>query len=319
MPVIKGSLTFRKKRSRKNTKFIQITSIYGIFARFCSLIMMVLRQKRGLRGFLNTLDANHSLGLVPTMGALHLGHLSLIKKALVENKTVIISIFINPTQFDNRNDLEKYPADLEKDIALLEDLPGDLAVFAPHKDDMYDGQVAASAYKFNGLDKVMEGTFREGHFQGVATIVELLLRTVAPKRAYFGEKDFQQLQIIKNVVAQKNLPVTIVGCPIVREPNGLAMSSRNERLSAKARDQAGFIHQTLLTAKLKFGTENAQEIRDWALGVFNKAEGFRLEYFEIVDETTLTPIQAKQKNLKYRAFVAVYVEDVRLIDNMALN
>ena len=262
---------------------------------------------------------NRTIGLVPTMGALHTGHLSLVKKALLENDLVVVSIFVNPTQFDKKDDLEKYPRSLERDIDLLKTVSKKIVVFAPTVDEIYGDHVKSESYEFDGLDKVMEGEFRTGHFDGVGTIVELLLRTVAPNKAYFGEKDFQQLQIIKKMAEIKKLPYTIIGCPIEREPHGLAMSSRNERLSKTTREKAGFIHETLQTAKSKFGTENATTIADWVKSEFDKNPVFNLEYFEITDEATLTPMLKKQDNQKYRAFIAVYADGVRLIDNLRLN
>ncbi|MEC7263313.1 MAG: pantoate--beta-alanine ligase [Bacteroidota bacterium] len=262
---------------------------------------------------------NRTIGLVPTMGALHTGHLSLVKKALLENDLVVVSIFVNPTQFDKKDDLEKYPRSLERDLDLLKTVSKKIVVFAPTVDEIYGNHVKSESYEFDGLDKVMEGEFRTGHFDGVGTIVELLLRTVAPNKAYFGEKDFQQLQIIKKMAEIKKLPYTIIGCPIEREPHGLARSSRNERLSKTTREQAGFIHETLQAAKSKFGTENATTIADWVKSEFDKNPVFELEYFEITDEATLTPMLKKQDNQKYRAFIAVYADGVRLIDNLRLN
>jgi pantoate--beta-alanine ligase len=262
---------------------------------------------------------NRTIGLVPTMGALHTGHLSLVKKALLENDLVVVSIFVNPTQFDKKDDLEKYPRSLERDVDLLKTVSKKIVVFAPTVEEIYGDHVKSESYEFDGLDKVMEGEFRTGHFDGVGTIVELLLRTVAPNKAYFGEKDFQQLQIIKKMAEIKKLPYTIIGCPIEREPHGLAMSSRNERLSKTTREKAGFIHETLQTAKSKFGTENATTIADWVKSEFEKNPVFNLEYFEITDEATLTPMLKKQDNQKYRAFIAVYADGVRLIDNLRLN
>ncbi|GLU43469.1 pantothenate synthetase [Muricauda sp. NBRC 101325] len=253
------------------------------------------------------------------MGALHEGHISLVKKALLENDSVVVSIFVNPTQFDKKDDLEKYPRHLDEDVTLLKNVSENIVVFAPTVDEIYGNNIKSETYQFEGLDKVMEGEFRAGHFDGVGTIVELLLRTVDPDKAYFGEKDFQQLQIIRKMVEIKKLPYTIIGCPIEREPNGLAMSSRNERLSPTTRDKASFIYQTLKTAKSKFGTESAKEIVQWVETEFEKHPIFDLEYFEIADEDTLTPILRIRDNQKYRAFIAVYADSVRLIDNLRLN
>ena len=282
--------------------------------------MKIFDRKKDLNTFtLQQRKKDCTIGLVPTMGALHSGHISLVKKALSENDLVVVSIFVNPTQFDKKDDLEKYPRTFEKDIDLLRQVSDKIVVFAPTVDEIYEGKVASESYEFEGLDKVMEGEFRSGHFDGVGTIVELLLRTVAPDRAYFGEKDFQQLQIIRKMAEIKHLPYTIVGCPIEREPHGLAMSSRNERLSKTTREQAGFIHNTLQTAKTKFGTESALDIKDWVTSEFQGNPLFELEYFEIADEHTLTPALKIQDNQKYRAFIAVYADGVRLIDNLRLN
>ncbi len=282
--------------------------------------MHVFDHKKELVSFLDKeREKNRTIGLVPTMGALHTGHISLVKKALLENDLVVVSIFVNPTQFDKKDDLDKYPRSFESDIDLLKSVSDKIVVFAPTVDEIYGQNVQSQSYKFDGLDKVMEGEFRAGHFDGVGTIVELLLRTVAPDRAYFGEKDFQQLQIIRKMAQLKKLPYTIIGCPIEREPNGLAMSSRNERLSKTTRKEAGFIHETLQAAKSKFGTESANSIKDWVKSEFGKNPMFNLEYFEITDEDTLTPILKKQDGQKYRAFVAVYADNVRLIDNLRLN
>lgn len=282
--------------------------------------MHVFDHKKELVSFLQgERKKNRTIGLVPTMGALHTGHVSLVKKALSGNNLAVVSIFVNPTQFDKKDDLEKYPRSLDKDIGLLKKISKNIVIFAPTVDEIYGGNVISQSYQFDGLDKVMEGQFRAGHFNGVGTVVELLLRTVAPDRAYFGEKDFQQLQIIRKMAKIKKLPYTIIGCPIEREPNGLAMSSRNERLSKTTREEAGFIHKILQAAKSKFGTESAHSIKDWVKSEFGKNPVFDLEYFEIADEDTLTPMLKKQDGQKYRAFVAVYADNVRLIDNLRLN
>lgn len=282
--------------------------------------MRVFKTKKELNKFLAPVrKSKQSIGLVPTMGALHAGHLSLVSKAVEGNDLVVVSIFINPTQFDNQNDLENYPKNLEKDLSLLESASEKLVVFAPSREDIYDNVVASKEYTFDGLDKVMEGTYRKGHFEGVATIVELLFKAVQPDTAYFGEKDFQQLQIIKKLVEQLQLNIEIIPCPILREENGLAMSSRNELLSKSSRKDGGFIFNILETAKSKFGIENAISITEWVKGEFAQNEHFELEYFQIADVDSLTPIKKRQKQKKYRAFIAVYADSVRLIDNIALN
>lgn len=282
--------------------------------------MRLLNNKKDLVSFVREERAkNHSIGLVPTMGALHQGHITLVQKALSENDWAIVSIFVNPTQFNKKDDLEKYPRNLERDLEQLQHVSEKIVVFTPTVDEIYGNDVKSQSYNFGGLDKAMEGTFRAGHFEGVATIVEWLLRAVTPNNAYFGEKDFQQLQIVRKMVALKSLPCTIVGCPIAREPNGLAMSSRNERLSETTKEAAGIIHQTLLTAQSKFTTEPINAITAWVTAQFKQHPVFDLEYFQIADEATLTPTLTKQANTPYRAFIAVYAEGVRLIDNLPMS
>lgn len=259
------------------------------------------------------------LGLVPTMGALHEGHLQLVRRACSENDAVLVSIFVNPTQFNNPEDLRNYPRSLEGDLEKLRGLSCQIHVFAPDVAEMYGSKVASRQYDFRGMDQVMEGAFRPGHFDGVGTIVEHLLRLTGPQRAYFGEKDYQQLQIIRHMVRERGLPVEVVPCPIAREPDGLAMSSRNRLLPKRLRKRAGLIHQTLLEAKKRFGTKSASQVKDYVEEVFEADSEFRLEYVEIADSTTLQPVVRKQRHKKYRAFIAAYLGGVRLIDNIALN
>jgi len=261
-----------------------------------------------------------SLGFVPTMGALHQGHLSLVKTALAENTLVVVSIFINPTQFDNPNDLESYPRTLSEDVQLLETLSESrILIYAPKVEDLYDSQVSADHFDFGGLEFQMEGKFRTGHFDGVGTIVKRLFEIVKPTKAYFGEKDFQQLQIIKKMVAITQLPVSITACPIERESNGLAMSSRNSRLSAEEKESAALIYRTLQSVKEKFKSENYSDISDWVTTQFSNHDVLELEYFQISDTETLAPIKHLNETKTYRAFIAVFAGDVRLIDNIALN
>lgn len=281
--------------------------------------MPLIRTKKDLDQRLKNISNSQTLGLVPTMGALHKGHIELIKRAVSENGRVVVSIFVNPTQFNNKEDLKKYPRDLSKDLEIIKTVDPEIMVFAPSVEEIYQKNVQTKKYNFAGLDKVMEGEFRDDHFNGVGTIVEQLFNLVKPDNAYFGEKDFQQLRIIKKLVEIQKIPVNIVPCPIVREEHGLAMSSRNERLSEKMRLKAGFIYKTLQTAKEKFGTKSALKVKEWVVNQFIKEEDFKMEYFEIADIETLSPLKRKEKNKKYRAFIAVYAEDVRLIDNIAFN
>lgn len=281
--------------------------------------MVLIKTKKELTEHLSFTEKKKSIGLVPTMGALHSGHTVLVQRAVHENEVVVVSIFVNPTQFNNKEDLEKYPQTLKSDIDLLEKISKDILVFAPTVKEMYSNAVRSENFNFDGLENVMEGAFRKDHFDGVGTIVEILLTSVKPDKAYFGEKDFQQLQIIRKLVEIRNIPVKIIGCPIVRESNGLALSSRNERLSENIRNEAAFIFITLTSAKRIFGTESVQNVKDWVTKQFKKHPDLELEYIEITEAATLNPIIRIQKNRKYRAFIAVYADGVRLIDNIALN
>ncbi len=281
--------------------------------------MKIFNKKLDLQQFLAPFYLEKkAVGLVPTMGALHEGHLSLIQKALSENDIVMVSIFVNPTQFNNAEDLEKYPRNLSGDIKTIEHLSQEVVIFAPEISEMYENTPKAISFDFGGLDKVMEGKFREGHFQGVATIVEKLFELVKPTRAYFGEKDYQQILIIKSMLEQRKLPVTLVPCPIVREESGLAMSSRNERLSPEGRKQAAFIYSVLQEAQKLFTTASVAEVEAFVKEQFSQKEGFDLEYFTITKADTLEEVKEKKSIESYRAFITVYVEGVRLIDNIAL-
>ncbi|WP_228853603.1 pantoate--beta-alanine ligase [Aegicerativicinus sediminis] len=260
-----------------------------------------------------------TIGLVPTMGALHQGHISLVKTALEETDQVIASIFVNPTQFNNQDDLDKYPRPFEQDIQMLKRISENIIVYAPTPEDIYDGTVKSENYEFDGLENPMEGKFRKGHFDGVGSIVRRLFETLKPSVAYFGEKDYQQLLVIKKLVEKLRIPVEIKGCPILRESDGLAMSSRNGRLSKIDRDAAPFIFKTLNTAKKMFGIKSATKVMEWVTKQFAAHPLLKLEYFQIADSATLEPINRKSKTKTYRAFIAVYAGDVRLIDNIALN
>lgn len=254
------------------------------------------------------------------MGALHEGHLSLVKKGLEDNNLVVVSIFVNPTQFDNGEDLIKYPRTLDADVRALESVSKTkIVVYAPSVEDIYGNNVTSQAFSFDGLEHEMEGAFRKGHFDGVGTIVKRLFEIVKPEYAYFGEKDFQQLQIIKKLTELYNLPVKVVGCPIHRADDGLAMSSRNTRLTTEHRAAAPFIFKTLQTAKIKFGTESAKVVTEWVEKAFKEEPLLDLEYFIIADTMTLKPVKRKSTQKTYRAFIAAYAGDIRLIDNIALN
>lgn len=281
--------------------------------------MQLFTQKETLVANLISRRKKQKIGFVPTMGALHKGHISLVSKALSENDVVVASIFVNPTQFNNSEDLKNYPRTQEDDILLLKKLKGEIIVYLPETSDLYEDTVLAKNYNFGGLENEMEGKHRSGHFNGVGTIVNKLLRIVKPDTAYFGEKDFQQLQIVRKLVAVEKLPVKIVGCPILREQSGLAMSSRNKRLSEKQFEEATLIYKTLKEVKAKFTSTSIADLNALVAERFLQNPNLNLEYFEIANEKTLKTATRKNKTSKYRAFIAVFASEVRLIDNMPLN
>lgn len=283
--------------------------------------MEVFKNKIDLNRHIDRLKSEqYTFGFVPTMGALHQGHASLVNTGLKDNDFVIVSIFVNPTQFDNKDDLVKYPRTLDDDVRLLSEISMDhIIVYAPSVEDIYGENVASISFEYDGLEHEMEGKFRDGHFDGVGTIVKRLFEIVKPHKAYFGEKDFQQLMIIKKLVEKYELPVKIVGCQIHRATDGLAMSSRNTRLNPEYRAAAPFIFKTLKTAKKKFGTESATKVTKWVTEQFAQHDLLKLEYFIIADIKTLKIVKRKSNKKTYRAFIAVYAADIRLIDNIALN
>lgn len=282
--------------------------------------MLVFNKKVDLVAHLKTISTQEtSIGLVPTMGALHQGHLSLLKESIKNNDITVISIFVNPTQFNNSEDLLNYPRTQENDIEKIKTVSENIILYSPTVEDVYEGKTVSQHFDFDGLENQMEGKFRPGHFDGVGTIVKRLFEIVKPTNAYFGEKDFQQLQIIKKMVSKLNIPVNIVGCPILRESNGLAMSSRNERLSEKDKQFASIIYNTISKAKMQFKTKSATMISKWVNNQFKNIPDFELEYFQIADEATLLPCIRKNKGKQYRAFIAVYINKVRLIDTISLN
>jgi len=258
------------------------------------------------------------IGFVPTMGALHEGHLALVRRSKQENDLTVCSIFVNPIQFNNKEDLEKYPRDLAGDFRMLEETGCDL-LFSPENKEMYpDGQPEALDLDFGLLDKIMEGKFRPGHFQGVATVVKKLFGIVHPTRAYFGKKDFQQLAVIRHLVHSLKIPVTIVPCETVREPDGLAMSSRNRRLTANERPIAPIIYQVLSQVKEKVGKIPVAELKEWALAQLSQNGQMQVEYFEICDTNRLLPIENWNQTGQAVALTAVCLGSVRLIDNIEL-
>lgn len=282
--------------------------------------MHVFTTERDLQGYIKkTFDSNKSIGFVPTMGSLHVGHISLVNRSLNDNEITVVSIFVNPTQFNNLSDLDNYPRTLENDIFLLKKASKDIIVFVPSALGLYNGEPVSENYDFGGLEHQMEGKYRSGHFDGVGTVLSLLFSAVKPTRAYFGEKDFQQLQIVKKLVENQKILVKIISCDIFREPNGLAFSSRNERLTIEQRKEGKLLFNVLSEVKNTFGTKNVHELYEMVNQKFENHSLFKLEYFEIAATDDLKTANEIKANKKYRAFLAVYADEVRLIDNIALN
>ena len=278
--------------------------------------MEVFQTVSSLQAVLTNLSG--SVGFVPTMGYLHQGHLSLIEKALEENTHLAVSIFVNPTQFEDPTDLEKYPRSLEKDLSMIATIAPKALVFTPAVSEIYRNKITAGLYSFNGLDKRMEGNSRQGHFQGVAAVVERLFSIVNPDRAYFGEKDYQQLAIIRHIVVQKKLSIAIVGCPIVRDESGLALSSRNARLSEHHLEQASLLFRSLKQARVLYLDKDASTAQHHVNQLFSQAQEWTLDYFCICDEITLRQIDNK-KTENVRGFIAAQVGEIRLIDNLSFS
>jgi pantoate--beta-alanine ligase len=279
----------------------------NIFYKKSNLIAYLLAQKK----------EGKQVGFVATMGAFHKGHISLLKKCQEENDISIVSIFVNPTQFGNSEDLIKYPKNLDQDSSLLKNAKCDV-LFAPSVEEIYSKNIRSQSFNFDGLEHEMEGKFRTGHFDGVGTVVKILFEIIEPNNAYFGQKDFQQLQVIKKMVEKQQLPVKVKGCKIYREEDGLAMSSRNERLTKEQRDAAPYIYKILKKAKKKFKEERGEKISSWVQKKFKKHPLLSLEYFTIADEKTLKSSNKKKKKTKYRAFIAIFAGEIRLIDNIRL-
>ncbi len=277
--------------------------------------MKVFEKKTDLKVYLQKVD--NPIGFVPTMGALHQGHLALVKASLRDNAQTVVSIFVNPTQFDNKDDLKKYPRNLFEDIRLLKQLSNNIVVYHPSATDFYDGNIKSDHFNFDGLEHEMEGKYRKGHFDGVGTVVKKLFEIVQPNRAYFGEKDFQQLQIIKKLVEKEKMPIEIIPVGIYREDDGLAMSSRNRRLTAEHRAAAPYIYEVLQDAKQLFADKSIEEIKSFVEQKIAENPLLKLEYFEIADEKTLQSATKKIIGNKYRGFIVVFAGEIRLIDNIA--
>ena len=274
-----------------------------------------MRTYSTYKELLKAIKGTNTIGLVPTMGSLHDGHLSLIKRAANENNKVIVSIYVNPTQFNDREDLENYPRNLKQDIRKLNKIEN-LLIYAPDNLDVYDKSEKSKIYDFDGIENIMEGKLRPGHFNGVATIVEKLFTFINPDNAYFGEKDFQQLLLIKILTKQLGLKINIIGCETIRENDGLAMSSRNNLMNTNERKTAGEIVKLLLHAKKMYLDYNINQIKKEIENKAMSIENFKLEYFEIIDFSNFSIL--KGNRIKSRAFIACKIGKVRLIDNLSL-
>ncbi len=279
--------------------------------------MELIITKTELKKRLGRAGNIQSIGFVPTMGALHKGHLSLIEQAGKENEIVVVSIFVNPTQFNDKTDLEKYPRTLETDLQKLKGTPCDY-VFYPDVDEMYP-EPDTRKFDFGQLEKVLDGRYRPGHFNGVAQIVSKFFEIIKPDKAYFGLKDFQQFVIIKALVNQLNLNIEIVPCPIIREADGLAMSSRNTRLSPGQRANAAVIPKTLFEAKNLTSRYNVQQLEEWVIKTINKNPELNVEYFKIVDDERLQPVNDWAEPVRKVGCIAIHCGGVRLIDNVIFN
>ena len=281
--------------------------------------MIIFKNILGFKNHLRKLkNDNITIGFVPTMGALHDGHTSLIKKSVLENDYSVVSIFINPTQFNNVNDYESYPIDISKDIELLDSISENIILFTPDIDEIYSGKVVSDSYDFGDLDKYMEGEFRKGHFQGVATVVHKLFEIVTPNNVYFGEKDFQQLRIIEDLVQRNRYKLNVIRCKTVRQNDGLALSSRNKKLDIYSQNIATNLFKALSFAKKNFETLDLEIIYARVEDLLQNFPQISVEYFAIANEKDLKPIKQKKKHQKYRAFIAADISGVRLIDNIKL-
>lgn len=281
--------------------------------------MKIIRTKEELHFEIERIkSAGKTIGFVPTMGALHDGHKVLINRCVAENDCCIVSIFVNPTQFSNATDLEKYPRNLDRDAAMLKDI-GCQLIFAPQPGDIYETEEMNRRFEFDfgGLDTVMEGKFRPGHFNGVVQIVSKLFRLIQPDKAYFGEKDYQQLAIIHRMVKLLNFKVKIVDCPIVREPGGLALSSRNERLTDDQRKKAVEISKILFESRNFVPQLSPEELIQCVTAKINAVSGMKVEYYEIVDSESLQAISTWSRPAV--GCIAVFCGEVRLIDNIRYN
>ena len=280
--------------------------------------MLVFRDISTLQNHLRNLKNNNKIiGFVPTMGALHKGHLSLVKKSISQNDSTVVSIFINPTQFNNVDDLKTYPSDINKDLELLRSISDKIIVFNPESDELYAGDIKPDQFNFNELDRYMEGEFRGNHFAGVATVVSKLFSLIKADYAYFGEKDFQQLRIIENLIKEKKFKIKLIRCETIRSEDGLALSSRNNKLNFSSKKIATNLFKALNFAKEKIDVLCIDEIQQKISDNLSNFKEIELEYFVVADEKNLKPIKHKQPE-KCRAFIAAYISGIRLIDNLKL-
>ena len=293
-------------------------SIYNnSFTRCNALKMQVFHSVSELSVFQQqNKSKGHSLGFVATMGALHEGHLTLLRRANQENAASIVRIFVNPTQFNNPEDLEKYPRRTDEDLALLE-AEGATAVFMPSVEEMYGNEVEAESIDLAGLDQGMEGEFRPGHFAGVATVVKRLFEMIKPDRAYFGNKDYQQVLVVKHVARIFNMPIEVIGCDTARFPSGLAMSSRNFRLSPQGMEESGIIYREMKWAADNYQAYSPADLKDAIRAHFAKSN-LELEYVELADTHSMKVVEAWSEHPEVRIFMAAYCEGIRLIDNTTL-
>jgi pantoate--beta-alanine ligase len=278
--------------------------------------MIIFNNQKELKEHLSKLKI-YLIGFVPTMGALHQGHISLISKSKALCDITVCSIYVNPKQFNKSDDFLNYPKKIKDDIELLEKNKCDI-LYCPEDEDLYKENENSGEYRFNGIEHYLEGKYRPGHFNGVATIVEKLLNIINPQKIFLGEKDLQQLMIIKNLITQKNLLTEVIGCPTIRERNGLAKSSRNQHLSKIDRERCGVIYKQLLAFKHLFKKMDLSELKKHIINNITNGNKINIEYFELINMDTFESVEDYHKNIKYAVCIAVTISGVRLIDNIIL-
>jgi len=278
--------------------------------------MIIFKEQKELKKYLTKLN-NSLIGFVPTMGALHQGHISLIKSSNKSCNITICSIYVNPTQFNNTDDFLNYPKTIKNDIKILQESGCDI-LYCPENTDLYKANEKPGVYSFNGIELYLEGKYRPGHFNGVATIVEKLLNIIKPQKIFFGQKDLQQLMIIKSLVKQKNILTEVIGCPTIREENGLAKSSRNQHLSKTDREHSGVIYTQLLDFKYLFKKMDLGELKNQIITNITNGNKIRIEYLDLVNLDTFEPDEIPREKIKYAVCIAVSISGVRLIDNIIL-